>query len=346
MNPLNYLAVGLFCAAFFVPAAVRAGEVTNVTATQRAGTKLVDITYDLSSTTNSTVTLKVANGGEASAAEAVSEVTGDVGTAVATGSGKTITWDGGAEANGQYGSRTFVVIAEPEPTPLPAESFALITDEYRMGTHEVTWKLWQEVRSWAASNGYDIGSRGSGKGDEHPVHSVNWYDVVKWCNAASERAGLEPVYYLSEGGAVYRSGQSEPTIDYSKQGYRLPSEEEWEYAARGGLEGKLYPWGDLITHDYANYYYDQAVNRYHEDYDEGGYPYTSPVGSFAANDYGLYDMAGNVFEWCNDSDGGRRVLRGGSWLTYGYYDCRVAFRYNYSPDYRNDFNGFRLALSE
>ena len=342
MNPLNYLAVGLFCAAFFVPAAVRAGEVTNVTATQRAGTKLVDITYDLSSTTNSTVTLKVANGGEASAAEAVSEVTGDVGTAVATGSGKTITWDGGAEANGQHGSRTFVVIAEPEPTPLPAESFALITDEYRMGTHEVTWKLWKEVRSWAVDNGYDLDGVGSGKGDQHPVHSVSWYDVVKWCNAASERKGLEPVYYVSEGGAVYRSGQSEPYIDYSKQGYRLPSEAEWEYAARGGLEGKLYPWGDAITHDYANYY----DNGYHEDYDEGGHPYTSPVGSFAANDYGLYDMAGNVFEWCNDSyGGGFRVQRGGSWLYSADY-CRVAYRDYDFPDGRYYYYGFRLALSE
>jgi hypothetical protein len=335
MNPLNYLAVGLFCAAFFVPAAVRAGEVTNVTATQRAGTKLVDITYDLSSTTNSTVTLKVANGGEASAAEAVSEVTGDVGTAVATGSGKTITWDGGAEANGQHGSRTFVVIAEPGPTPLPAESFVLISDSsYRMGTHEVTWKLWQEVRSWAVDNGYDLDGVGSGYDAEHPVHSVNWYDAVKWCNAASERAGLEPVYYLD--GAVYRSTQSTSvTIDYSKQGYRLPKEAEWEEAARGGLSGKLYPWGDVINKTYANYGWNYM------DYDG-----TVPVGSFAANGYGLYDMSGNIAEWCNElyptiSD---RVLRGGGWTSPESH-CRVATRYYFHPDYRRYNNGFRLALS-
>ena len=81
------------------------------------------------------------------------------------------------------------------------------------------------------------------------MHSVNWYDVVKWCNAASERAGLEPVY-VSEGGDVYRSGESVPFIDYSKQGYRLPTE-EWE-KARAARAASVFR-GGHDDHSHANY---------------------------------------------------------------------------------------------
>ena len=279
------------------------------------------------------------------------------------------------------------------PVPADADSFALIpagsftmgdaldgqsdapthqvqVSGFYMGKHEVSWSLWQEVRSWAVDNGYDdLEGVGAGKGDEHPVHSVNWYHVVKWCNAASERAGLDPVYYLS--GAVYRSGESTSvTIDYSKQGYRLPTEAEWEKAARGGESGKRFPWGDTIDHSHANYWestfysYDSGDGTgAHPSYDDGGTPYTAPVGSFAANGYGLYDMGGNLWEWCNDwydssyyssspdtdpqgpSTSSYRVLRGGCW-SYDASVCRVAYRDGSYPDYRFSDFGFRLALSE
>ena len=345
MKPLNYIAAGLFCAAFFVTAAGQAKPViSNVRIAQREGTKLMDITYDLSGATPfSTVTLSVSNAGELLVAPSVS---GAVGAFIADGSDQQIIWDGGADADGLLASLNFSLLAVVDGNVLlPAESFAPIPERaYSMGTHEVTWSLWQEVRSWAVASGYDLDGVGSGKGDQHPVHSVSWYDVVKWCNAASERAGLEPVYYLS--GAVYRSGRRAPYIDTSKQGYRLPSEEEWEYAARGGLIGKLYPWGDVISNRYASYY-DVTANGFHEDYFVGGSPYTSPVGSFDANGYDLYDMAGNVFEWCYDlyDAGSNRVRRGGGWDS-GANLTRVAVGYGSGPGDRNSNHGFRLALSE
>jgi hypothetical protein len=85
---------------------------------------------------------------------------------------------------------------------------------YKMGETEVTWAQWQDVRNWALSNGYpDLSGFGEGDGVDLPVYDVSWYDVVKWCNAVSEKVGLEPVYYLSDGGSVYRTGEVTPYID-------------------------------------------------------------------------------------------------------------------------------------
>jgi len=248
---------------------------------------------------------------------------------------------------------------------------AAYVDAFYMDRYEVTKCLWDTVRAWGVSDGYTDLATGGGKAAHHSVHIVNWYDCVKWSNARSEMEGRTPCYYTDSGlTTVYKTGEITPYVNWAANGYRLPTEAEWEKGARGGASGHRFPWSDTdtIQHARANYYsdssysYDTSPTRgFHPDFDDGVHPYTSPVGYFAPNGYGLYDMAGNLFEWCNDwysgayyssspysnphgtTSGEYRVLRGGGWV-YFASDCRVARRYNYSPDGRQPTFGFRLAL--
>lgn len=247
---------------------------------------------------------------------------------------------------------------------------------FYMDKYEVTEALWGEVKAWGETNGYVFDHSGSGKDTNHPVQMVNWYDVIKWCNARSQRDGLVPRYYTSDAlVAVYTAGTlqiSNSWVNWSANGYRLPTEAEWEKAARGGAANARFPWTDYsnkISHAKANYYgegywgYDLS-GGYHPAYTNGGLPYTSPVGSFPPNGYGLHDMAGNVEEWVWDrfdenyysnspyadprgcDSGAYYSVRGGSWYVGPSNSCcawRNAWGNTVFPDEASDDRGFRCA---
>ena len=258
-------------------------------------------------------------------------------------------------------------------------SSALHTNQisaFYMDRFEVTKALWGVVYQWAITNGYTF-NEALGKAPNHPAYSMTWYDAVKWCNARSEQQGRVPAYYINTAQTlVYRTGQVDVQTNWVKwsSGYRLPTEAEWEKAARGGASGQRFPWSetDRISHSQAHYdanynasfgySYDLSYPAgYHPTFNDGIPPYTSPVGYFVANanGYGLYDMAGNVNEWCWDwydsysngsqtdphgpASGSYRVIRGGGW-NGGAFDCRAAYRGHSYPAGRSADLGFRSVL--
>jgi formylglycine-generating enzyme required for sulfatase activity len=387
--------------------AVYAGPVTvtNVTAAQAQGQPVAEITYDLLNPSGGThvVTIEVSTNGGTDFTVPCTHFSGDVGGGITTGTHKQVTWDAVTDLPAVTVSAARVRVTATDSMPdtkgmvyVPAGTFRMGdtfseggSDErptrdvnisaFYIDKYEVSKAKWDEVANWAATNGYDItGSDGSGKGADHPVEEVTWYQCVKWCNARSEKEDLTPAYYTSSATTtVYRIGDLAMENDWVRwgTGYRLLTEAEWEKAARGGTAGMRFPWHDSQNIDFtrANYYsywsggapvysYDKATTEgYHPTWNTGTEPYTSPVGSFAATGYGVYDMAGNAWEWCWDrygdnyydvspatnprgpESGPYRVFRGGGWRSDAV-NCRVAGRGYGTPDYGDGGIGFRACL--
>jgi len=207
---------------------------------------------------------------------------------------------------------------------------------FEIGKYEVTWGEWQKVRDWAASNGYDLANVGNAPSDKHPVTGVSWFDVLKWCNAKSEMEfGLTPIYQFK--GKVFKSGEPEKNdissvkMKSGAKGYRLPTSQEWGWAAGGGKESKGYKFAGSNNPDDVGFF---SCGR-------------MPVGQKNSNELGLFDMSGNVGEWCWDG-AETRAIRGGSFahISRNYPISRV---YSGAPNSRDpdkfSNTGFRLARS-
>jgi formylglycine-generating enzyme required for sulfatase activity len=192
----------------------------------------------------------------------------------------------------------------------PAHSVTV--SSFSIGKCEITLAQWKTI----------MGNNPSKfQGDDLPVERVSWEEAQEFISRLNKATGKK---------------------------YRLPTEAEWEYAARGGTKNRNYKYSGSNSIDEVAWYEDNSGDKTH------------PVGTKKANELGIYDMNGNIWEWCNDwygnydssaqtnpvgaLSGSYRVIRGGSWNYYAY-GCRVANRLRYSPGFRNTRIGFRIACS-
>ena len=203
--------------------------------------------------------------------------------------------------------------------------------DYYICQHTVTQQQWQKIKRKNPSYF---------KGDTLPVEEVSWYGCVEYCNALSRHYGLKECYRIN--------GTTVSLLNGGRGGFRLPTEAEWEFAARGGKMSRNFKYAGSDNLDEVAWYDGNSNSKTH------------PVCQKKRNELGLYDMSGNVWEWCWDrydsypsspqsnplgaSSGSSCVRRGGSWSNSFTY-CRVSYRNYDAPGYRNNFLGLRLVLA-
>jgi len=230
----------------------------------------------------------------------------------------------------------------------------VIISDFYIGKYEVTQKEWMEIMG---SNPSEF------KGDNLPVEMVSWYDCIEYCNERSIKEELEPYYNIDK--AKKDPGNKNDmddikwtvTINTGANGYRLPTEAEWEYAAGGGQLSKNYAYSGSDNADEVAWYWKNAGNEYLSgDWNwpaiENNNNKTKSVGARKPNELGLYDMSGNVREWCfdwyeeSDSTAGYvRVWRGGGWIGDARA-CETSYRGKFEANGKGSDQGFRVCRGE
>jgi len=217
------------------------------------------------------------------------------------------------------------------PDELPIHEATL--SPFWIGKYQVTKDAWLKIMALEPSEIKD---------GNLPMEQISWLQAIEYCNQRSIHEDLPPCYTITRDN-VY--------CDFSANGYRLPTEAEWEYAARGGKKSAGFIYSGSNDHDNVAWHDGNSQNKSH------------PVGTKKANELGIHDMSGNLFEWCWDwydkdyyekspgsnpkgpETGTHKVLRGGSWHHFHPF-CRVSFRnYYYTPYYWNIDVGFRIVRS-
>ena len=231
-----------------------------------------------------------------------------------------------------------MVSVEGGKLPRTSEIAGTKVEDFQIGMFPVTMEEWKGLRNWAIANGFDMAMGYSG-GPKHPVENRSWYDCLKWCNAKSLMEGLEPVYGVKEQDGYYSLGHfglygsENVVLKPFANGYRLPTEAEWEWAVRGGRNSQGYTFAGSNNLKDVGWYNDNSGGAAHA------------VGEKAANELGLYDMSGNVWEWCWDFHGSHsRYYRGGGW-NGSAGGCAVSYRKLLDPFIRNWHYGVRIARS-
>ncbi|MDZ4181998.1 MAG: formylglycine-generating enzyme family protein, partial [Candidatus Cloacimonadaceae bacterium] len=333
-------------------AGLAAQTVTNIRAKQDPELGYWTISFDLSGNATDTYLIKLTpykSGKEISSMKSLSGM-----TTVNPGKNLTLYWNPFLEGIEKDGWQFRIVADKATMVFVQGGSFMMgskdgnsdekpvhqvTVSSFYIGKYEVTQKEWSAVMGTSPSKW---------KGDNLPVEQVSWYEAIDYCNKRSIREGLNSCYSIN--GNTKPTSWSSGTIvcDWNANGYRLPTEVEWEYAARGGNKSKGYKYSGSNDIGTVAWYDGNSSSK------------SRSVGGRNANELGLHDMSGNVWEWCWDlydsgyygrspardprgtNSGSSRLLRGGSWYRSGVSNCRVAIRGFNHPFYQDNNVGFRI----